>query len=217
MNARNVRHFRQPSLTELAKQRVASVLRNGSIAIDATMGNGHDTLFLARCVAPTGHVHAFDIQSRALATTRQRLSEARLERLVTMHGIGHQDMGSAIPPSLIGRVDAVMFNLGYLPGGDKTLVTRPDTTRQALTAACKTMRPTGLLSVMVYRHHLDAKPEVEAVRNWLSALPEDWDIAEHDSPGPLLYLVTSGTQPRPEHEPAIPPDRTRDSSSLDPP
>ena len=69
----------QRPLTTLAQQAVAAVLGPGGLAVDATVGNGHDTLFLARRVAPRGRVFGFDIQPAALAGARRRLAAAGLE------------------------------------------------------------------------------------------------------------------------------------------
>jgi len=176
-------------LTTVAQAAIADALRAGSLAIDATMGNGHDTLFLARCVAPGGRVLAFDVQATALAATRQRLRDAGLDDLVELRQRGHEDLASELPAGWSGQVDAVMFNLGYLPGGDKSIVTTADTTTRALTAALDVMSRDGRLSVMLYRHHAAARSEVNAVERCLSGLPGSWSITRHPSPGPVLYLV----------------------------
>jgi 16S rRNA C1402 N4-methylase RsmH len=185
---RGTRATRRP-LTEVAQAAIAEVLRPGSLAIDSTMGNGHDTLFLARCVAPGGRVMAFDVQPAALDATRRRLVDAGLHDLVELRQVGHEHLASRLPDGWCGRVDAAMFNLGYLPGGDKSIVTTGGTTTRALTAALEVMSTEGRLSVMLYRHHADASPEVDAVEHWLSGLSDSWSITQHCSPGPVLYVV----------------------------
>jgi predicted methyltransferase len=185
----NGTHATRRPLTQVAQSAIADVLRPGSLAIDGTMGNGHDTLFLARCVAPGGRVLAFDVQPAALDTTRRRLLDAGLEGLVELRQVGHQHLISCLPAGWFGRVDAVMFNLGYLPGGDRSIVTSGATTTRALAAALEVMSGGGRLSVMLYRHHADARPEVDAVQHWLSGLSDSWAISRHDSPGPVLYVV----------------------------
>jgi len=178
---------RQP-LTALAHQRLAAVLAAGDIAIDATTGNGHDTLFLTRQIAPDGQVHAFDIQPQALEATQERLAQAGLAERVTLHLAGHERMREHLPAELAGRVAAVTFNLGYLPGGDHGLVTRPDTTLAALVQASALLRPGGLLSVLVYRGHAGGREEAEAVAGWFAA-QATLSIEVHDSPGPIAYLA----------------------------
>jgi SAM-dependent methyltransferase len=177
-------------LTALAQESVGAVLESGALAIDATVGNGHDTLFLAARVAARGHVAGFDIQPQALDTTHARLEHAGLAGRVTLYPCGHQFMLQRIPGGWHGRVSAVMFNLGYLPGGDKQLITRTVTTMPALRQALAVLRPGGLLSLMVYRGHAGADDEARAVAEWVSGLDARYLVARHRSPGPLLYLIT---------------------------
>ncbi len=179
----------QRPLTTLAQQAVAAVLGPGGLAVDATVGNGHDTLFLARRVAPRGRVFGFDIQPAALAGARRRLAAAGLEGAVELALCGHERMAERLPGAWHGRVAAVMFNLGYLPGADKSLVTRPDTTLAALDQAVALLRPGGVLSLMLYRGHAGAPREVAAVEDWLSRLDRGLRLASHDSPGPVLHLI----------------------------
>ena len=177
------------SLTQVAQKSVAAALGSNSLAVDATVGNGHDTLFLARSVAPGGHVAGFDIQPRALQDTRNRLAEAGLVPLTTLHLSGHQHMLRLLPADWPGMVSAVMFNLGYLPGGDKTHTTMPDTTRVALDQALSLLRVGGLISVLVYRGHAGAHAEAAAVTEWVEGLDRGYRISCHDSPGPVLHLI----------------------------
>jgi predicted methyltransferase len=191
------RETRRKSLTAVAQQAVAAVLHDGARAVDATMGTGQDTLFLATRVAPSGRVIAFDIQSAAVTATRQRLLQAGLVEIVDLRQVGHQNLSSCIPADWPGTVSAVMFNLGYLPGGDKTCVTQATTTCAALTQAIDVLRPGGMLSLLLYRGHAGADPEVRAVRQWLARLPDRYRLFEQMSPGPVLYLVTDRAEQSP--------------------
>lgn len=188
MSPENRRH-RSPRLTDVAQQQVGKVLQPGSIAIDATMGNGHDTLFLARTVSPGGRVLAFDVQATALDNTRQRLVEDHLDDVVTLLHAGHEGLAEHVPTTDHGHVDAVMFNLGYLPGSDKSVTTGAETSCQALSAATQVLAPTGVLSVLLYRDHAGAASEAAAVQRWFAALSKQWTVERHDSAGPVLYLV----------------------------
>ena len=176
-------------LTQIAQQAVAAVLAPGARAVDATMGNGHDTLFLARQVAPGGQVAAFDIQGTALANTRGRLEDAGLLPLVELHHCGHEQMRQHLPDDWQGSVDAVMFNLGYLPGGDKTIITRAESTLSALDQAVTLLRSDGLLSVLLYRGHTGADTESDAVTAWMAGLPPGYRLQAIESPGPVLFLA----------------------------
>ncbi|QXD15564.1 methyltransferase domain-containing protein [Rhodocaloribacter litoris] len=153
-----------------AKEIVAAVLTPGDVAVDATTGNGHDTVFLAERVGPAGHVYGFDVQEEAIGRTRQRLAGAGLAERVTLFARGHEALRETLPAGVHGHVAAVMFNLGYLPGGDHRRITRPETTVPALDAALDVLRPGGVLTVVVYPGHPGGAEEAGAVRNWAAAL-----------------------------------------------
>ncbi len=174
-------------LTRLAHRAAEAHLTPGALAVDATAGNGHDTLFLARAVGPAGRVWAFDVQPRALERTRRRLEEAGLENVWLLHA-GHQRMEDLLPPEARGRIAAVFFNLGYLPGSDRSCTTRPETTCEALAQAARLLAPGGLLSVLAYRGHPGGMEESEAAAALLAGL-EGFRLERHESPGPVLFLA----------------------------
>ena len=184
-----------PQLTRIAQDRVAEVLRDGSLAVDATVGNGHDTLFLARQVGPSGRVWGFDVQADTLARVQAQLEQCDLAGRVQLLHTGHEHLATALPDDALGRLAAVMFNLGYLPGGDKQLTTRPDTTLQALAASVANLRPGGLLSVVVYRGHAGGQQEADAVADWLRGC-DMLELETLASPGPVLYLARRRLQQR---------------------
>jgi predicted methyltransferase len=161
---------RPPPLTQRAHTWLASVLRPGDLAIDATVGNGHDTRFLAQQVGPMGRVIGFELQPAALEVTRQRLAAEALDTRVTLYCAGHEHLLEYLPEA-VGQVAAVTFNLGYLPGSDKSVVTRAQTTEAALTAAWQALRPGGLITVLAYVGHPGGADELAAVEAWLDALP----------------------------------------------
>ena len=154
-------------LTEQAHEVVAAAVRAGDTAVDATVGNGHDTLYLAKAVGASGAVFGFDIQPQALARAQQRLDAAAVGKSVTLFCASHADMHRFIPGHLHGRIAAVMFNLGYLPGGDHDVVTRASSTEAALSIAWSMLRPGGRLSVLAYRGHAGGADEASAVHGWL--------------------------------------------------
>jgi predicted methyltransferase len=176
-------------LTERAQRAVGNSLRPGDRAIDATIGNGHDTLFLAGRVAPHGQVVGFDIQPQALASAQERLDQACLQHVATLLLCSHEHMAAWVPADWSGNVSAVMFNLGYLPGSDKTLTTQAGSTLPALDQALDLLRIGGLISLLVYRGHDGANEEAAAVQSWLGRLDQRYDVAGHASPGPTLYLI----------------------------
>ena len=179
-------------VTEWAHDAVRAVVRPGETVVDATAGNGHDTLFLANCVQPGGHVYGFDVQEEAVAKTRARLTEAGMEDvwLHLIHG-GHEEMAVAVE----GPVAAVMFNLGYLPGGDRSLTTGERSTLAALEQAVRLLRPGGVISVVCYRGHPGGAEEAEAVDGYAKGL-EGVGVSvlgkEQSEDGPFLLVVTKG-------------------------
>ncbi len=135
-----------PNSLEISHIMIKSVVKPGDTVIDATAGNGHDTAFLAELVGDSGKVYAFDIQREAVERTRKRLGERNLGHRVTLINDGHQNMDLYVKD----RVRAVMFNLGYLPGGDHSIATRAETTIAALEKAMGLLEVNGLITIVVY-------------------------------------------------------------------
>lgn len=158
------------SLLETAHGIVRQHLMPGGIAVDATLGNGHDTVFLAQCVGDSGRVYGFDIQSQALVNSRQRLREHGLESRAALFHASHADMLAHIPEALQGRIRACMFNLGYLPGADKTVITRSESTLAGLDAACYLSAEEGVITVLAYPGHAGGDSETQRVADWCGRL-----------------------------------------------
>lgn len=152
---------------------MSQVVKEGDAVVDATVGNGIDTLFLSRQVGAGGQVHGFDIQQSALESARQRLAEQHAPDNVTLHLAGHERMAEVLPEEVLGRVGAVMFNFGYLPGGDETLITRPETSCAAIDAALTVMRRGGVASMVLYTGHPGGAEEAEAIDTHCAAIPMD--------------------------------------------
>jgi len=152
-----------PHATEMAHALVAKHVRKRACVIDATAGNGHDTLFLAEKVGPAGKVYAFDIQEAALEATRARLEEAGLLAPVTLVRDSHEAMAERVPIRNHGHLQAIMFNLGYLPGGDKAVTTRWVSTLVALRAALTLVSESGIITVTAYPGHPEGAEEANAV------------------------------------------------------
>ena len=149
-----------------SKRLLSRLLVSGDVAVDATAGGGHDALFLARLVWPGGLVHCFDVQAEALDRTRARLDAAGLGEAVRLHAAGHEHMLEHLPEEHRGRVRAVVFNLGYLPGGDAAVVTRPETTLAALEAAREVLAAGGAISAVCYTGHPGGEAEARQVQAW---------------------------------------------------
>jgi len=155
-----------PSVLEASHYFAARALDAGEVAVDATTGNGHDTLFLAEQVGRNGRVFGFDVQSEAINQTRRRLREEGHFGRVTLLHHGHANMASHLPDYLHGRVATVMFNLGYLPGSSSDCVTQPETTVAALRNAMTVLRPGGVATVVSYTGHDGGREEARTVERW---------------------------------------------------
>ncbi|SHK06543.1 class I SAM-dependent methyltransferase [Desulforamulus aeronauticus] len=142
-------------------------LQDGDIALDGTMGNGHDTLMLAEAVGSQGKIYAFDVQTQALTNTRERLAAANLldERIKLIQD-GHQNIYQHVKQPIQGAI----FNLGYLPGSDKELITQTNTTLEALQQTLHLLAVGGRLVIVVYPGHPGGQEEKEAIENMASQL-----------------------------------------------
>lgn len=142
---------------------LAEVLDKESIAVDATMGNGNDTLFLAKLAK---EVYAFDVQEQALEKTQARLDEAGLSnaRLILA---GHETVDQYVT-----KLKAAIFNLGYLPSADKSLITLPETTLKALGKILSILEVGGRVAIMVYYGHEGGSQEKDAVLDYVKALSQ---------------------------------------------
>lgn len=181
-----------PPPTTVAREWVSRMLQPGDTAIDATAGNGHDTLWLAEAVGATGRVLAFDIQAEALDATAARVAQAGLAQRVACYLGSHAGIGAVANP---GSVAAVVFNLGYLPGHDHAVKTRPATTVAGLNAAVRALRPGGVLAVVCYPGHEGGDEETQQVELWFRALGDHGArVARYSAlgtlrPPPLLLLA----------------------------
>lgn len=161
-----------PSCLKWAHEITERAMNKGPrYAVDATIGNGHDTLHLARISRLDGKVWGFDIQDKAIEQTRTRLAEERLEDQVTLIKACHTDMKQHLPDEHIGRISAVMFNLGYLPKGDHSVITRTETTIPALETALDLVRIGGVVTIVMYPGH--EKNETEDVLEWAEKLDKE--------------------------------------------
>ena len=148
---------------EMAHDFLAQVITPEDIVVDATMGNGHDTLFLAKLAK---QVYAFDIQEQALEKTSQRIQEAGLTN-VDLILQGHETVDEYVT-----EVKAAIFNLGYLPSADKSIITQPQTTLEALEKLCQMLIKGGRIAIMIYYGHEGGDIERDAVLDFVSQLPQ---------------------------------------------
>ena len=154
-------------LTGLHKHFILEHLGEGEVAVDFTMGNGNDTLFLSRTVGAQGRVYAFDIQEDALISTRAHLEANGAPENYTLICASHHRVKEFVKEP----IKAGMFNLGYLPrSGRKTLYTMRETTMPAVEAAIDLLAPDGVLIVAIYPGHEEGALEGEMLREYFAGL-----------------------------------------------
>ncbi|MGB0409070.1 MAG: class I SAM-dependent methyltransferase [Opitutales bacterium] len=164
-------------LTDQVHQELRQLVRQGDVCIDATAGNGHDTLVLAKLVGPAGRIIAVDLQAQAIHRTRTRLEQnAARAQCALVHG-NHGAELIRLCAEYTGRVRAITFNLGYLPGSDKTVITDGDTTLKALDAAATLLSLQGAVLLTAYRGHPGGIDEATRVEAWMrQQATRDWAI-----------------------------------------
>jgi len=150
----------------LAREVILRAVEPGDTVVDATMGNGHDTQMLCETVGPEGRVWAFDVQAQAVEETRNRLRAQRLDGRAELILSGHEHMAEYVK----GPVKAVMFNLGWLPGGDHAVTTRWETTRTAVESALDLLASMGVLVICAYPGHAEGEREKQELTAFLGGL-----------------------------------------------
>lgn len=166
-------------------------LHAGDQAIDATCGNGKDTVLLAELVGTDGLIHAFDIQAEAITRTAERLNAAGYAERVRFYHTGHEQLAALVATPQA----AVIFNLGWLPGADRAVATRAETTLPALNDSLALLKPGGILLITCYPGHSGGDTETEAVTAWAADLAADrfhvWRMAQQNvtSNAPFCLLI----------------------------
>jgi hypothetical protein len=162
-------------------------------ALDATAGNGFDTLFLAELVAPDGTVIAIDLQPTAIACAQHKLTQHGLDSRVRWHCGCHSSLDSILEQHAAPNLNVAMFNLGYLPLGDKSIITTKATTIVALDKTWQHLVPNGLLSLLSYPGHAGGTEEHQAVYHWVETISRDSKCTrftdEQNPKSPVMWLI----------------------------
>lgn len=169
------------------------IIHEGDHVVDATMGNGNDTVFLAQLVGSTGHVYAFDIQELALSNTEKKVRDLALTTQTTLFQQGHETIETVIPAET--PITAAIFNLGYLPKSDKQIITKPDTTKQALDALLVRLAAKGRIILVVYYGHEGGEAELTLVTDYCKELPQKeynvltYQFINQKNNPPILFCI----------------------------
>lgn len=161
------------SLKAQAHQFILDHLKAGEVAIDATVGNGHDTLFLAKQVSVQGILFGFDVQQQAIESARAKLDGDSMFKNISLFNTSHENMTEFIATQYHGKIKAVMFNLGYLPGSDKAIITKANSTLVALNQAIELLATHGVITIMAYSGHPGGEEESKKVKQWCNQLNID--------------------------------------------
>lgn len=157
---------------------LSQCVNSGDIVVDATMGNGHDTLFLAHLVGKNGHVHAFDIQVLAIERTTQLLQTHQQLSQCHLHLKSHDMVHTVLNDT--DAISGAIFNLGYLPNSDKSIVTSKTSTLTAISTLLQHLKPNGRIVLVVYYGHTGGTDEKDAVLNYVQQLPQkDYHVLQY--------------------------------------
>ena len=188
-------------LVGLHKHFILEHLKEGDTAVDFTMGNGGDTLFLTKTVGKTGKVYAFDIQEAALVSTEKHLKENGAPENYELICASHHRVKEFVKEP----IKAGMFNLGYLPrSGNKSLYTMRETTMPAVEAAIDLLLPDGVLIIAIYPGHEEGALEGDMLREYFKTLSRFKICASEfhilNSPtSPYFFLIEQSPRTTPDN------------------
>ena len=151
--------YKYKNAVKLSRYILKDKITSGDTTVDATCGNGYDSLLLSSLSGENGKVFCFDISPIAIENTKKRLEEESIYKNFILINDGHENMDRYVKE----KIKAAVFNLGYLPGGDHSSVTKPETTLAALKKAMEMLLPGGIIVIVVYYGHEGGKIEKEEI------------------------------------------------------
>ncbi|ALX48430.1 tRNA (mnm(5)s(2)U34)-methyltransferase [Lentibacillus amyloliquefaciens] len=146
-------------------------VKKGDTVIDATCGNGHDTIFLSQLVGEDGHVFGFDIQEQAILNTKARLVRNKLTNATVIND-SHSNFMHHMPVDKLTRLGGAIFNLGYLPGSDKSVITHSESTILAIEGIISHLKQNGIVVLVVYHGHEGGEEEREQLMKYVRLLDQ---------------------------------------------
>ena len=171
------------------------ILEEAKVIVDATCGNGHDLLYLAERAQSGAHIYAIDIQEQAIRNTQVLLDTAKIKEDVAisyLQGSHDHALAQWIEEEAI---DLVVFNLGYLPGADHSLMTHADQTLEAVASALPKLSKQGMITLVAYPGTPQGMAEKEALHNYLASLPQKefnvchWTPMNQINQPPVIYMI----------------------------
>lgn len=179
-------------ITEFCHHFLKDYIHENDCCIDATAGNGNDTEFLCRMAGAGGKVYAFDIQEEAILHTRQRLEEAGLQERAVLIRDGHERMQEYVRE----QAAVIVFNFGYLPGGDHRIATKEETSLQAVSRGLELLKLGGVMNLCIYSGGDTGYEERDALLDYVKGLdPKKWLVIvssyynrKNDPPLPVFVI-----------------------------
>jgi 16S rRNA C1402 N4-methylase RsmH len=165
------------------------ILKQGDTVVDATCGNGYDSIYIAEKIGKAGTLYCFDVQNIAIKKTEESLLQ--LNEAPTIHLL--QESHENLELFVKEKVDCVYYNLGYLPNSDKSITTNSNSTIQSLKSAFNILKPNGIISMMCYLNH-DDHNEYNQIKIFLLSLNQlEFSIAETNfilrKTSPILLVI----------------------------
>ena len=161
---------------------IIETLNQNDLVVDATVGNGYDTEFILKLI-PHGHLYGFDIQKEALENVANKLSFNNY----TFYNTSHENMLDTL--KLDGKISLVIFNLGYLPGGDKSITTNYKSTIKAIKDALALLNDKGIILLTVYPGHPEGKIESEKINEFLNSIKHEKYKNSDNPDAPYLIVI----------------------------
>ena len=173
------------------KENVKKIIKEDWVVIDATVGNGHDTLFLRKQLSEKGKLYGFDVQKKAIELTKKRLMKNNCYSGVKLIKDSHENFQKYID----GSVDLILYNLGYLPKGDKEITTESETTLNSVKAGMAMLNRGGVIFLTVYPGHLPGALELEVLSGYLKTINQKEyavmkvDFFNYNNKPPVVFMI----------------------------
>lgn len=174
---------------EISKAIMKAYVKPGYIVLDCTVGNGNDTVLLSRLVGEKGKVYGFDIQSIAIEVTKEKLRNEGLEN----RAIIIKDSHEFIDKYIFQKLDFIIYNLGYLPKGNKEIKTKASSTIKSIRKALPLLNSNGIMLVTCYTGHEGGMEEWETIKHYFSSLDQkeynvlEFNFINQNNNPPILY------------------------------
>lgn len=175
-----------------------NILSRAKVIVDATAGNGSDTLFLAKNALDDATIYAFDIQEKALQNAQLKIEQLKTAGKDSFTNLNINficDSHDKVNDYVKDTIDLAIFNLGYLPGGNHEITTKCDTTLNALKTMLNNLALNGCIAVVVYPGHDEGHKECQLVKEFAQSLSKKYFTAgwyqmiNHNSNAPALCWI----------------------------